>query len=886
MSAIGTVLRVDIDQEIRGAYLDYAMSVIVSRALPDVRDGLKPVHRRILYAMYDMGLRPDRPYKKSARIVGEVLGKYHPHGDSAVYDAMVRMAQDFAMRYPLVDGQGNFGSVDGDAPAAMRYTEARLAPIALEMLADIEKETVDFTDNFDGTLQEPTVLPSALPNLLVNGASGIAVGMATNIPPHNLGEVCDALCYLIDRYDHIDEVTVEDLMPFIKGPDFPTGGIVYRYRDDGRHDGADTILNAYATGRGHIVVQARTHVEEMSRGRHRIVVTELPYQVNKANLIERIAQLVRDGRLENITDLRDESDRTGMRVVIELSRNANPSQVLEQLFKLTPLRQTFGVIMLALVDGQPRTLTLKSALQHYLEHRITVVRRRSEHELARARRRAHILEGLRVALDHLDEVIQLIRRSRTTETAHKNLKRRFKLSDEQATAILEMPLRRLAALERRKIEEEYKEVLKRIAHLQDLLAHPAKLRAIIRDELQALKRAYADKRRTAIVEAKYTGQVSAEDLIADTPAVLVVSQKGEVERILNLAHKPRSARGLHLVRTAHNRHELLIVTEDGLGWRRPVHQVPQRTGSTTVTLGQWLTAFGRRRAVALLDVPAELIRESKGGEASLVMVSRKGRVMRVAARDLAGVVNEARLFSLDKGDAVVWAGFSPGNDDFLLLFTRAGQAIRFPLADVRPMGPGATGVLGVKLAGKEDEVIGAGLQSEGPFVVVVSQNGYTKLTPVTDFPAQGRYGKGVVAFKANRKSGPPTWAAVVTEDDAVVLHATRRSLLLAARKLPQMGRAAAGLAVLRPEEKVTGASVWRTRPLAATATPPPPDKAEGEEPKPPKKRAATKAAKGASASKRSSKKKSAKPSAPTAKEKPARKRRSTTSVTPPRGRKK
>ncbi|MBC7225159.1 MAG: DNA topoisomerase 4 subunit A, partial [Anaerolineae bacterium] len=443
---IGTVRQVDIDQEMQEAYLDYAMSVIVARALPDVRDGLKPVHRRILYAMHDMRLHPDQPYRKSARIVGEVLGKYHPHGDAAVYDSMARMAQDFSMRYPLVDGQGNFGSVDGDGPAAMRYTEARLAPIALEMLRDIEKDTVDFAPNFDGTLQEPTVLPSALPNLLVNGASGIAVGMATNIPPHNLGEVCDALCYMIDRQIRGKEVSLEDLLRFIQGPDFPTGGVVYRYT---QREGTevDAIANAYAVGRGQFIVQAKVHIEEMSRSRHRIVVTELPYQVNKARLVERIAELARDGRLEGIADLRDESDRTGMRLVVELTRTVDPREVLAELFRLTPMQSSFGVILLALVDGEPRLLSLRKMLEWFLVHRQEVVRRRSEHDLARARHRAHILEGLRIALDHLQEVIENIRRSRNAETAHRNLRRKFGLSAEQAQAILDMPLRRIAALE-------------------------------------------------------------------------------------------------------------------------------------------------------------------------------------------------------------------------------------------------------------------------------------------------------------------------------------------------------------------------------------------------------------------------------------------------------
>ena len=492
---LGTIRQINIDAEMQASYLDYAMSVIVARALPDVRDGLKPVHRRILYAMHDLGLDPDKPYKKSARIVGEVLGKYHPHGDAAVYEAMVRMAQDFSLRYPLVDGQGNFGSVDGDNAAAMRYTEARLSKIATEMLGDIEKDTVDWTDNFDGTLKEPSVLPAALPNLLVNGASGIAVGMATNIPPHNLGEVCDALCYLIDRYDRLDDVTVEDLMQFIPGPDFPTGGVIYRYQREGSGETAqqtDIIAHAYANGKGSIVMQAKAHIEDMSRNRSRIVVTELPYQTNKTNLLERIAELARDGRLEGLTDLRDESDRTGMRICIEMTRTVEPRQVLADLFKLTPLQQTFGVSLLALVDGEPRLLSLKRMLMYFLEHRQEVIVRRSNYELAKAKARAHILEGLLRALDMLDEIIALIRGSKTADIAKQGLIKDFKFSEIQAQAILDMQLRRLAALERRRLQDEYRELVGLIRTLEELLHSPKKVLALIKQNLIELKARYGD----------------------------------------------------------------------------------------------------------------------------------------------------------------------------------------------------------------------------------------------------------------------------------------------------------------------------------------------------------------------------------------------------------
>ena len=528
--AVGLVRPTDIVHEMQGAYLDYAMSVIVARALPDVRDGLKPVHRRILYAMHhDLGLDHTKPHKKSARIVGEVLGKYHPHGDTAVYDAMVRMAQPFSLRYPLVDGQGNFGSVDGDNAAAMRYTEARLAEISQLMLADLEKDTVEWHENFDNSLREPDILPAALPNLLINGSSGIAVGMATSIPPHNLGEVVDALAYMLDHYDRLDHITAEDLMRFVQGPDFPTGGIVYRFRDEKGDENLDVIAQAYAVGRSRWVIQAKAHFEEMSRGRSRIVVTELPYQTNKVSLIERIAALVRDGKLEGITDLRDESDRTGMRVVIELTRNVEPKDVLAELFKQTPLQQTFSVQMLALVDGEPRTLSLKRMLQLFIQHRQEVIRRRSEFDLARAKDRAHILEGLVRALDILDDVIATIRKSQTTESARNNLVRNFGFTEVQAQAILDMQLRRLAALERRKLQDELKEIQQQIAYLEDLLAHPAKMLAVIKTDLLDLKAKYSDARRTQIVD-RTKGTLKTTDLLPDQEVWVSVAANGDLRR--------------------------------------------------------------------------------------------------------------------------------------------------------------------------------------------------------------------------------------------------------------------------------------------------------------------------------------------------------------------
>lgn len=792
MNDIGTVKTIDIQEEMEVAYLDYAMSVIVSRALPDVRDGLKPVHRRILYALYDMGLRPDKPHKKSARIVGEVLGKYHPHGDSAVYDTMARMAQDFSMRYELVDGQGNFGSIDGDAPAAMRYTEARPAPMTMEMLDDINMDTVDFEENFDGSLQEPTVLPAAIPNLLINGASGIAVAMTTNIPPHNLGEVCDALCYMIDNWKRWDDIVAEDLMQFVKGPDFPTGGIIYRHRDDSRYDEADTILNAYAKGRGRIVMEARTHVEEMSRNRNRLVITELPYQVNKSTLIEKIAKLARDGTLEDLTDLRDESDRSGMRIVMELTRNVDPTEVLQVLFKKTQMRQTFGVIMLALVDGQPRMLSLKSALKHFLDHRIEVIRRRSEYELERARKREHILKGLLVALDDIDEVIDTIRRSRRVDTARRNLMRTFKLSQEQAQAILEMQLRRLASLERKKIDEEYKEIVKRIAYLEDLLATPAKIRKEIRKQIVDIKEKYADPRRTHVVtDTEYTGGVTTDALIADSEVVLTVKQGGEIERIVNMANKPRGAKEFYQISTAQNRHDLIILNERGRGWRRQVHLVPQETTNVNgTTLSRWLSGYNwRDRVVALLDYPSEATDAEEG---SLVMVSKQGRVMRIAASDWSDITVDEDVFGVDEDDAVIWAGLSARNDDELLLVSREGQAIRFNLDEVRTMGAGAKGVYGIKLQGKKDYVVGAGLGSQGDDLFVLTETGYAKRVQVKEFPVQGRYGKGVIVLKPNKTIGRPAGSLVVHPDDRIIIQTEQRRRLVVPTNAQRYGRTANG----------------------------------------------------------------------------------------------
>jgi len=787
---IGTVRQVDIRSEMQDAYLSYAMSVIVSRALPDARDGLKPVQRRILYAMHELTLRPDSPYKKSARIVGEVLGKYHPHGDTAVYDAMARMAQDFSLRYPLVDGQGNFGSIDGDSPAAMRYTEARLAPIATEMLTDIRKDTVDFVPNFDGTLEEPSVLPAIVPSLLVNGSSGIAVGMSTSIPPHNLGEVCDALVFILDNWKKLDDIGVEDVMRFVQGPDFPTGGLVYRDREAVD----DALAASYATGRGRVTVRARVHVEEMSRSRHRLVVTELPYQTNKTNLIERIADLARDGRIEGITDLRDESDRQGLRLVIELSRTVEPEAVLEDLFRLTPLQNTFSIILLALVDGEPRVLTLKRALLVYLEHRQEIITRRSQYDLERARERAHILEGLLTALDHLDEVISTIRRSRTADTARKNLRREFKLTDVQATAILDMPLKRLAALERRRIEEEYKEKKEQIRYLTSLLKSPKKIRSAIKEELLELKEKYADPRRTQIVGSEATG-VTAGDLIPDLPVWIAVTREGRVARMPDEGDPPRVLSRIKEVPVAlfaaSTQDTLYVFAADGQAAAYPAHQLPE--GVPWDGEGEHvadLSSLSRRQ-----DVVAALALTSPAA-GYLFLTSRQGVVKRVALEDLPGVSGDTfPVMAVPEGDELGWAVLTQGDDEVVLV-TRAGQAIRFPEEEVRAMGLPAGGVMGVKLAGEEDRVEAMVVAQPRSDLFIAAEDGMAKRTPLSEFPTQGRYGKGVIAMRPAGEVGLAGACVAQAPDQLVLVTEKGNAKTIRARSAPRQGRPAQGDSVI------------------------------------------------------------------------------------------
>jgi DNA gyrase subunit A len=795
---IGTVRQIDIQDEMQGAYLDYAMSVIVSRALPDARDGLKPVHRRILFAMHDMGLSHDKPYRKSARIVGEVLGKYHPHGDTAVYDAMVRMAQDFSLRYTLVDGQGNFGSIDGDSPAAMRYTEARLHQMAREMLADIDKDTIDFVPNFDGSLQEPSVMPSALPNLLINGASGIAVGMATNIPPHNLGEVCNALCYLIDHFDKVDEITVEDLMQFIKGPDFPTAGILYRYDGNG-DDAEDVIARAYASGRGRFRVQARTHIEEMSRNRKRIVVTELPYQVNKTRLIERTADLARDEKIEGITDLRDESDRTGMRIVIELTRNVDPKSVLADLYKYTPMQQTFGMSMLALVNGEPRLLSLRRALLHHLEHRREVIRRRSAYELKRAKERAHVVEGLLKALDILDQVIQTIRRSRTTDSARGNLMRNFKFSQVQAQAILDMPLKRLAALERKRLQDEYKELRKRITYLEALLASPRRILSVIKEELLELKERYGDPRRTRIVKSGASAQsLTVRDMLADEPVMVLLGRKGLVRRESMVERRrgklpSKVDRGAPLaMAVGRSLDDALIFSADGRMGRAAVHRLKEGSEMHPADLGLFRRSD---RLVSVLLLPK--MQANADQEGYLVLATREGRVKRVAVSDARTTVNVAKAMNVEDGDELVGVATSDGSAEIMLV-TKLGQAIRFQEADVRPMGLPAAGVWGIKLS-SGDEVVRVCVTRPDAELVLATTSGYFKRTPLKQFSIQRRHGSGLVAIRLGQRSGAVADAQVALPGDEF-FSASRNGTLrrLEYQEIPSGGRSTLGRLLIQP----------------------------------------------------------------------------------------
>jgi DNA gyrase subunit A len=796
---IGTVNDIDINQEMRSAYLDYAMSVIVARALPDARDGLKPVHRRILYAMYDMGIRPNSPTRKSARIVGEVLGKYHPHGDQTVYDAMVRMAQVFSLRYMLVDGQGNFGSIDGDSAAAMRYTEARLAKIAMELLEDIDKNTIDFADSFDGSLQEPTVLPSRLPNLLINGGSGIAVGMATNIPPHNLSEVCDAITYQIDHQDDLDTVTLDDLMQFIKGPDFPTGGIII---------GTEGIRSAYATGRGRVIMRAVAEIEEMPGrpDRHRINITEIPYQVNKANQIERIAELVNQGKITDISDLRDESDRNGISIIVELKRGTQPKKVLNQLYKHTQLQQTFGVQMLALVNQEPRLLSLKRSLQIYIDHRFEVITRRTQHDLDKALHRQHILEGLLIALGYLDEVIETIRRSADADEARDQLMSRFGLTEIQATAILDLQLRRLAALERQKLEDEFQEISKHVGYLRGLLADRKKILALIKEDIVQLKEKYGDERRTQIALGM-AADLNMEDLIQDEDVLISITQKGYIKRTPVAAYRiqGRGGRGLigmstrdkdelqHLFAAGTLNH-ILFFSDRGKVYSERAYEIPEfdRTAKGTSLMAILPLMPDEKITVAL---PVHSFAAAK----YLTMITQKGRIKRVQVSAFENVRSSGLIaISLDEDDALGWVKMTEGGQN-LILVSEQGQAIRFSEEDVRSMGRTAAGVYAMRLE-EDDQLTGADVVTPDSDLLLITEKGYGKRTALTEFRTQSRYGKGVRAMTLGNLTGKIVSSRVVTEDDEVTfISASGIILRTAVNTISRQGRFSRGVTVMDPK---------------------------------------------------------------------------------------
>lgn len=792
----GTIHQVDIDEQMRSAYLDYAMSTIVSRALPDARDGLKPVHRRILFAMADMGIRSNTPFKKSARIVGEVLGKYHPHGDLAVYDAMARMAQGFSMRYLLVDGQGNFGSIDGDSPAAMRYTEARLHQVAEEMLADLDKDTVNFADNFDGSLKEPLVLPSRLPNLLLNGSYGIAVGMATSIPPHNLREISGAVKYLIENYDRIDDISVEDLMHFVQGPDFPTGGVIV---------GRESILQAYSTGRGRLVVRGMAHIEEMKGNRFQIVITEIPYQVNKTGLIERIAELARDGKLDSISDLRDESDRRGMSIVIELRRGAQPKQVLNQLYKYTPLQSTYSVHLLALVNGEPRLLSLKRALQIYIEHRQEIITRRSKFELEKARARAHILDGLLIALANLDEVIRTIRESKDADTAKERLISRFQLSELQAQAILDMQLRRLAALERQKIEDEHRDLLARITYLEQLLSNSAEILRLISNDLTEMEEKFGDERRTKIVVETHE-ELREEDLVTDESVLITFTQKGYIKRVASNLYRAqgKGGRGVSgqtvreedeviLLIPARTLHTVLFFSDRGKVYSERVYQIPDANRTDRgIPIVNVLALTPGERITAAVSVP------NFAAGSFFSMATLSGKVKRVALSEFSSVRPSGLIaITLEGKDELGWVRLTSGKDDIILV-TRKGQALRIPESDIRSMGRQAAGVTGIKFRGNDCLASMDVVEPRGQ-LLVVTELGYGKRSNLDEYPEKGRATGGVatIAQKNLEKIGEIAAARVVQEEDEVTMISSSGIMLrLKVKDISMSGRATRGFRLM------------------------------------------------------------------------------------------
>jgi len=812
---IGQTRQINIEQEMRDAFLDYAMSVIISRALPDARDGLKPVHRRILYAMHDMGIRSDTAFKKCARIVGEVLGKYHPHGDTAVYESLVRMAQDFSMRYMLVDGQGNFGSIDGDGAAAMRYTEARMAQVGEELMGDIEKGTVDFTDNFDGSLQEPVVLPSAIPNLLVNGVTGIAVGMSTNIPPHNLAEVCDALTYILSRWDDFSDITTTELMQFIKGPDFPTGGLVYRHEDGADDESEDnTLVTAYATGRGKVIVRAKAFIEDMGRGKQRIIVSELPYQVNKTSLIERIASLVREGRLEGLSDLRDESDRQGLRLVVELQRGVDAAEVLARMYKLTQLQETFGIIMLALVNNEPRVLSLKQALKVYIDHRLEIVRRRSVYDLEKARARAHILLGLLKAIDAIDAVIRTIRQAEDTDAAKTGIMALLDIDEIQAQAILDMQLRRLAALERQKIQDEHEEKIRLIAYLEDLLGTPTKMRAVIGAELKDIRAAYGDKRRSKIIDSTASLTINVEDLLMpEEPALITLSATGKLARIHDhqiprITVETKEPPRFILEGTANE--TLYVFTAKGWCATLPVQQLPEADIPADGTpFSDLMPLSSGDEVVAVHCMPAGM------EHGYLLLASETGQVKRVRLTDIPGNVSKPfMVMNVAEDDRMGWVMPTDGRQE-IVLTTNNAQAIRFHENTIRPTGLPAGGMRGIKL-GMGSRVVGADIAADDRLILCVSDDAVAKVSLGSDYPLQGRAGGGVIAMRLAKSSKEIVATASMTPDQTVWLLSNRgKAKELSAKRFPVVTRGRVGgdifMTMERKDEQIAAVVVVQPR---------------------------------------------------------------------------
>ena len=804
MEGNNRILPIEIAEEMKKSYIDYSMSVIVGRALPDVRDGLKPVHRRILYSMSELNLTPDKPYRKSARIVGDVLGKYHPHGDSAVYLAMVRMAQAFSTRGLLVDGHGNFGSVDGDSPAAMRYTEARMSKLALELLRDIDKETVDFVPNFDESLKEPAVLPSRYPNLLVNGSNGIAVGMATSIPPHNLGEVIDATVHLIDN----EECSVDDLMKFVKGPDFPTSAIIM---------GKENIAEAYRTGRGKVKVRARAVIEELPKGKQQIVVTEIPYQVNKAKLVERIAELVKDKKVEGISDLRDESNRNGMRIVIELKRDVNANIVLNNLYKHSQMEETFSVIMLALVNGQPKVLNLKQILYHYVQHQKDVVTRRTKFELNKAEARAHILEGLRIALDNIDAVISLIRASKTTQEAKSGLMEKFGLTDIQAQAILDMRLQRLTGLERDKIEAEYEELIKKINRLKEILANERLLLNVIKEEMLIIKENYADERRTEIRHAE--GEIDMRDLIEDEEIAITLTHFGYIKRLPADTYKSqkRGGRGIsalttreedfvkHLVSTT-THSKLLFFTNKGRVFRLNAYEIPEGKRQAKGTAIVNLLQLGPNEKIATL-----LAIDEKDDNKYLLLATKNGIVKKTDREEFKNI-NKAGLIAigLREDDELIGVKVTDGNKDVLLV-TKEGMSIRFDENDIRSMGRSAMGVKGITLS-NDDKVVSMSLCEEGTDVLVVSENGFGKRTDINEYRTQIRAGKGIKTYNIAEKTGKLVGAEMVNEDDEMMIINSDGVLIrLRVNEISLFGRVTSGVKLMKTDDEVNVVSISKIK---------------------------------------------------------------------------